>query len=156
MPREITHDEMETHRLGQCLGGRLRAGDVVLLSGELGAGKSVLARGIACGMGVTGPMPSPTFTLMTQHQGTHCPLYHMDLYRLEDAHALWESGLEEYIGGDGVALIEWPERALEALPDRHVFVTIHMREDGQAREICWTPHGGFPLECACQTEEGTP
>ena len=144
MPQYVTRSEAETHRLGERLGGRLRAGDVVLLSGELGAGKSVLARGIARGMGVEGAVPSPTFTLMTVHRGSLCPLYHMDLYRLKDASALWESGLEEYVGGDGVTLIEWPERALEALPERHLAAELCYAEGGQSRRICLTPRDGFP------------
>ncbi len=146
MPQIRTHSEEETHRLGRSLGGRLRAGDVVLLRGELGAGKSVLARGIARGMGVTGALPSPTFTLMTCSQGTRCPLYHMDLYRLEDAQELWESGLEEHIGGDGVALIEWPQRAMEAMPERRLEIDFaYDPEEPDARAICLTPLGGFDL-----------
>jgi len=138
MPQYVTRSEAETHRLGERLGGRLRAGDAVLLTGELGAGKSVLARGIARGLGVAGAMPSPTFTLMAVHRGARCPVYHMDLYRLEDASGLYESGLEEYIGGDGVALIEWPERAMEAieaLPARFVWAELRYADEGLSRSI---------------------
>jgi len=143
MPQHVTFSEAETHRLGQRLGGRLRAGDTVLLSGELGAGKSVLARGIARGLGVEGAMPSPTFTLMTVHSGARCPVYHMDLYRLKSAADLYESGLEEYIGGDGVALIEWPERAMDALPPRHLAAELLYEGDESSRRIIVTPMGGF-------------
>ena len=146
MPQFITHSETETHRLGRRLGGRLRAGDTVLLSGELGAGKSVLARGIARGLGVEGAMPSPTFTLMTVHRGARFAVYHMDLYRLENAADLIESGLEEYIGGDGVALIEWPERAAEALPVRHLAAELRYENQGLSRLICLTPRGGFSTD----------
>jgi len=144
MPQYVTHSESETRRLGECLGGLLRAGDVLLLSGELGAGKSVLARGIARGMGVKGAVPSPTFTLMNVYAGQRFPLYHMDLYRLEDAMELWESGLEEYIGGDGVAVIEWPERAIELMPARHLAAELRYEDGGQSRRIYLTPHGGYP------------
>jgi tRNA threonylcarbamoyladenosine biosynthesis protein TsaE len=151
MPYYDTHSEAETHRLGIRLGARLRAGDVVLLSGELGAGKSALARGIARGLGAAGPMPSPTFTLMTRY-GTDrgFPLYHLDLYRLEDARGFWESGLEEHLGGDGVALVEWPERALEALPARCLVVTLACPAEGSAdaRRLRATALGGFPSEAA--------
>jgi len=143
MSQHVTFSEAETYRLGQRLGGRLRTGDTVLLRGELGTGKSVLARGIARRLGVEGAMPSPTFTLMTVHSGTSCPVYHMDLYRLEDAADLYESGLEEYIGGDGVALIEWPERAMDALPACHLAIELLYGEDEASRRIWLTPMGGF-------------
>lgn len=99
-----------TFELGRALGECLRAGDVLLLHGDLGVGKSVLTRGLACGCGVDGPMPSPTFTLMNAYEGS-VPFYHFDLYRLEDPDACYEAGLDEFIGGDGVAAIEWPECA---------------------------------------------
>ncbi len=166
-----TRSEIETHRLGERLGGRLCAGDVVLLSGELGAGKSVLARGIARGMGVTGAVPSPTFTLMTVHRAARCPLYHMDLYRLEDEYALWESGLEEYIGGEGVALIEWPERAMEAMPQRRLEIRLEYGVDAenalpddsmdgqedqaaQYRMVTLRACGGYPAQMLCGLEMG--
>ena len=90
-------DEKTLKRLGFCLGRLLCAGDVILLRGEMGAGKSVLTRAAAAGMGVIGPVPSPTFTILNIHEGTKIKLYHFDLYRLESADALWEMGLEEYI-----------------------------------------------------------
>ena len=97
-------------KLAARLAPMLSAGDAVLLSGDLGAGKSVLARGIARGMGVEGPMPSPTFTLMIPYEG-RCPLYHFDLYRLSGPDEFYAAGLDEFIGGDGVAVVEWPEMA---------------------------------------------
>jgi len=154
MPHYVTHSEAETHRLGRRLGGRLRAGDTVLLSGELGAGKSVLARGIARGMGVEGAVPSPTFALLAVHRGAHCPLYHMDLYRLEGASDFYESGLEEYVGGDGVAVIEWPERAMEALPARHLAAGLRYADDGLSRRICLAARGGFPADVPAMLNEG--
>ena len=153
MPQYVTRSEAETRRLGQRLGGSLRAGDTVLLSGELGAGKSVLARGIARGMGVRGAMPSPTFTLMAVYRGARFPVYHMDLYRLEGASDLYESGLEEYVGGDGVALIEWPERAAEALPARHLAAELDYTEGGLSRRIRLTPRGGFPNDAFAELRE---
>ncbi|MDR3051529.1 MAG: tRNA (adenosine(37)-N6)-threonylcarbamoyltransferase complex ATPase subunit type 1 TsaE [Oscillospiraceae bacterium] len=140
----IAHSASQTEDLGRRLGALLRAGDVVLLSGGLGAGKSVLARGIARGMGVTEAVPSPTFTLMNRHSGAVCALYHMDLYRLEGADALREAGLDEYIGGDGVAVIEWPQRAPEAMPPRRLEIEIARAEDDDARHIRWAAAGGFP------------
>ena len=96
----------QTEALGAALGGLLAAGDTVLLSGELGAGKSVLARAIARAQGVEGPMPSPTFTLMQPYAGK-ARLCHYDLYRLEDGDAFYAAGLDEPLGRD-LCLIEWP------------------------------------------------
>ena len=141
----VSRCEEDTRRLGARVGALLRAGDVVLLTGDLGAGKSVMARGIASGMGVTGPMPSPTFTLMTSYTAAQGMLYHLDLYRLEDAQAYWDSGLDEWVGGDGVALVEWPERAEEMLPARHLRVSLTYGEQEGERHIALTPCGGFAL-----------
>ena len=107
----ITHGESDTTALGTRLAPMLGAGDAVLLEGDLGAGKSVLARGIARGMGVDGPMPSPTFTLMIPYEAGGKKLYHFDLYRLTDPDEFWAAGLDEFVGGDGVAVIEWPDMA---------------------------------------------
>jgi len=101
----------------------LEAGDVILLEGGLGAGKTVLAQGIAQGLGVEDPVTSPTFTLIHEYAG-RLPLYHVDLYRLAgdaDAAAI---GLEEYIYGDGVTVVEWPDRAGGLLPDDHLTVLL--------------------------------
>ncbi len=112
-----THSEQETMMLAARLAPMLSAGDTVLLEGDLGAGKSVLARGIARGMGIEGPMPSPTFTLMIPYEGTGGKLYHFDLYRLADPDEYYAAGLDEFVGGDGVAVVEWPQMAgLEPRP----------------------------------------
>ena len=126
--------EEQTQRLGMALGACLRAGDVVLLRGEMGAGKSVLTRAAARAMGVSGPVPSPTFTILNIHEGTGMRLYHFDLYRLEGADALYEMGLEEYIpADDGATFIEWPEMAEEAMPEDALTVTLAYGEDGLTR-----------------------
>lgn len=105
-----SHGEADTFAFGRTLAAGLRAGDVVLLRGDLGAGKTVLARGIAVGLGVPAEeVRSPTFTLVNPYQG-RLPVYHLDLYRIERAADLDELGLEEILGGDGVAIVEWGER----------------------------------------------
>ncbi len=112
-----THSEQETMMFAARLSPMLSAGDAVLLEGDLGAGKSVLARGIARGMGIGGPMPSPTFTLMIPYGNGGRKLYHFDLYRLADPDEYYVAGLDEFVGGDGVAVIEWPQMAeLEPRP----------------------------------------
>lgn len=113
-----THSESDTTRFAERLAPMLAPGDTVLLYGDLGAGKSVLARGIARGLGIEGPMPSPTFTLMIPYESaTRRKLYHFDLYRLADPEEYYAAGLDEFVGGDGVAVVEWPQMAdLQPLP----------------------------------------
>lgn len=106
----LTTSEADTMAFGRALGECLNVGDVVLLSGELGAGKSVLARGIGGALGVAGVMKSPTFTLMIPHEGDK-KLYHFDLYRLTEPEEFYQAGLDEFIGDDGVAVVEWAELA---------------------------------------------
>ena len=140
----LSCSEKQTQRLGFALGACLRAGDVVLLEGEMGAGKSVLTRAAARGMGIDGPVPSPTFTILNIHEGRTIRLYHFDLYRLEGADALYEMGLDEYIpASDGAALIEWPQQAAEAMPEDALAIDLRYAMDGEAREITLTPRGGF-------------
>ena len=140
---ELT-DERMTRRLGHSIGACMRAGDVVLLRGEMGAGKSVVTRAAARAMGVAGPVQSPTFTILNIHEGSALRLYHFDLYRLEGADALYELGLEEYIpADDGASLIEWPQMAAEAMPGDALAIDIRYAMDGEAREITLTPMGAF-------------
>lgn len=139
-------NERQTQRLGFCLGACLAIGDVVLLEGEMGAGKSVLTRAAARGMGVTGPVPSPTFTILNVHEGRAMKLYHFDLYRLEGEDALYEMGLDEFIPArDGASLIEWPQMAAEAMPEDALSIEMKYAEDGMAREITLTPMGAFDV-----------
>ena len=112
----------ETRRLGARLGRLLRPGDTVLLSGDLGAGKTVFVQGIARGMGFEGSVSSKSFVLMGEYQGRQCKLYHADLYRLEAPEQAEELAVDEYCA-DGVLVAEWPERA------PHVFAPerLHVR-----------------------------
>ena len=111
----VTQSVAETRALGEKLARQLRPGDVVLLEGELGAGKSELARGIARGLGVTETVTSPSFTILNVYESGRYPLYHFDWYRLESEEELYELGMDEYLGGDGIALVEWPGRCPEAI-----------------------------------------
>ena len=99
----------ETRRLGALLGGLLRAGDVVLLHGGLGAGKTAFTQGVGQGLGVAGVISSPTFTLLKEYSG-RLPLYHFDLYRIDAAAELEVLGFEQYFVGEGVSVVEWAER----------------------------------------------
>lgn len=140
----VTHSAMETRQLGMKLAALLRPGDTVLLKGGLGAGKSELARGIARGLGIAGPVPSPSFTILNAYDEGRLPLYHFDWYRIEDPAEISEMGLEEMIGGDGVALIEWSEKAPDCLPKNVLLAEIRATGE-EEREITLTPLGGFPF-----------
>ena len=124
----ISHSSAQTLRFGARLGALLEAGDVVCLEGELGAGKTCLTQGIGQGMGVVEPITSPTFTLIAEHRApSSAPvLYHIDLYRLESPviEAL-SFGLDEYLLGEGICVIEWADRVGPALPGERLWVTLH-------------------------------
>lgn len=106
----LSHSPAETEALGEAWGRAARPGLVVILTGELGAGKTALARGVARGLGFAGRVHSPTFTLVNVYSGGRLPLVHLDLYRIETPEQLRGAGLAEYISPDGVAVIEWGER----------------------------------------------
>ena len=118
-----SHSARETARIGSALGQYAEPGDVFLLSGELGAGKTCLTQGIAKGLGVDGYVRSPTFVLVSVHQG-RLPLYHIDIYRLDEVAEVVDLGLEEYLAGDGVSVIEWASKALEVFPQPYMLVTL--------------------------------
>src|SRR5262245_23471113 len=98
-----------THALGRALGELAQAGDVILLEGELGAGKTAFTQGIGLGLGVDATINSPTFTILKEYEG-RLPLYHFDLYRLDEPDELYELGFEDYFRGEGVCVVEWAER----------------------------------------------
>lgn len=128
-----TRSEADTMRFAAALGRQLDAGDVLLLEGDLGAGKSVVARGVARALGIAGAMPSPTFTLLIPYEGKK-KLYHFDLYRLADPDEFWAAGLDEFVGGDGIAVIEWPQMA-QLSPERSIVLRIARGEGDDDRVI---------------------
>jgi tRNA threonylcarbamoyladenosine biosynthesis protein TsaE len=107
----ISRSEEETHAVGVRLGQELAIPSVVLLRGSLGAGKTTLTRGLAQGLGIDDPtrVSSPSFSLVNIYQG-RCPIYHVDLYRLDGARDIFTTGLDEFLGRDGVTIVEWSER----------------------------------------------
>ena len=121
-----THSPEATEALGERLGAQLRPGDVIALSGELGAGKTCLVRGLARGWGAAERPTSPTFTLINHY---HRPadgarMVHVDCYRLVDARDAWSTGLEDVLASGDIVVVEWPERIGEALPSAHLWVGI--------------------------------
>lgn len=131
--RALCRTPAETQALGAELGRRLGPGSVVALVGELGAGKTCFLQGLARGLGVTTPVTSPTFVLITHHRG-RLPLHHVDAYRTESFTEALELGLEELMEGDGVTAIEWADKLGPLLPVRTVTVTIRGVGD-EARHI---------------------
>ena len=128
----------ETRRLGQALGKLLAPGDIILLEGTLGAGKTALTQGIGKGLGVSVVINSPTFTILKEYSG-RLPLYHFDLYRIDDPEEVFALGFEDYFTGDGVCVIEWAERGATAdAPDAPwppSYLRIRLRAaEGGARE----------------------
>jgi len=106
----ISHSPAETESLGEQWGREAQRGWVLALSGDLGAGKTQLVRGLARGLGVASRVHSPTFTLVNEYVGGRLPLFHLDLYRLETPEQIHGAGLDEFLQPDGVAVIEWAER----------------------------------------------
>ena len=137
-----TDSAAATRQLGERLAEKLRAGDVILLEGELGAGKSELARGVAKGLGVQETVTSPSFTILNVYESGRIPLYHFDWYRLENAEELYELGMDEYLGGDGVALVEWPGQCPDAVPDDCLRIRIEA-EGENTRKISEEIRGSF-------------
>ena len=126
--RVISDNPARTQRAGVALGKLLQPGDLICLSGALGAGKTCLAAAIGRGWGARPPLTSPTFTLVHEH--SRCAddgvLYHVDCYRLGDAREAMQAGLEDALSGQGPALIEWPERIGEALPVERLWVSLEI------------------------------
>jgi len=144
-------------RIGEEVGGPLFLG----LRGPLGAGKSVLARAVARGAGVEGPIPSPTFNLLFQYSTLlGVSIIHMDLYRIESTEELWELGWEDLGSGSEIVLVEWPERAGELLPEDRWEVELVVPEAGsELREVEVTRFGspphlpGYPVRLQNEGEE---
>lgn len=134
-----TRSESETMRFAATLAQMLDVGDTLLLEGDLGTGKSVVARGIARALGIAGAMPSPTFTLLIPYEGKK-KLYHFDLYRLADPDEFYAAGLDEFVGGDGIALVEWPQMA-ELEPDCALWMTLERDIEDDDRVITLENHG---------------
>lgn len=119
-----TNSAEETHQLGKQMGERAGAGEIYCLDGDLGTGKTVFTQGFAAGLGVEGPVNSPTFTILQQYDSGRLPLYHFDVYRIGDVEEMDEIGYEECFYGEGVTLIEWSSLIREILPDQVIRITI--------------------------------
>ena len=128
-----TRSVEETIAFGQRLAADLQRGDVLALSGELGAGKTALVKGIARGLGITQEVTSPTFTLIHEYGGGRLSLFHVDLYRLDSIGQALAIGIEDYLNGSGVTVVEWAEKIESLLPERTRRIRIQSLGDNGRR-----------------------
>jgi tRNA threonylcarbamoyladenosine biosynthesis protein TsaE len=119
-----SNSEKETFEIGRDLARKAVPGRVYCLDGDLGAGKTVFAKGFAAGLGITEPVTSPTFTIIREYEGGRLPLYHFDVYRISDPDEMYAIGYEEYFFGDGVCLVEWSGLIEELIPEDAVRIVI--------------------------------
>ena len=119
-----TYSPEETYSIGEQLGREAAAGQVYTLIGDLGVGKTVFTQGVAAGLGIAGPVNSPTFTIMQVYEEGRLPFYHFDVYRIGDVEEMEEIGYEDCFYGDGVCLVEWADLIEEILPRHYVRITI--------------------------------
>ena len=137
MPAEIrltTNGPEETQAVGRALGEAAQPGDIFLLTGTLGAGKTCLTQGIAWGLGVLEYARSPTFVIMTRYAG-RMPVYHFDLYRINDSLEAWDLGMEEQLFGDSVCVVEWSDRAADIFPESSLWIDLNYGETESQRII---------------------
>jgi len=128
----ITRSPEQTQQFGKSLGKIAQAGDVILLVGKLGAGKTCLTQGIAWGLDIDDYAASPSFVLVRELYG-RLPLYHVDFYRLENLAEIAELGLDEYFYGKGVSVVEWAEKALSLLPPENLLIEMEYLSDSERR-----------------------
>lgn len=119
-----TYSTDETYEIGKQLGQQSKAGDIYCLNGDLGVGKTVFTQGFACGIGISEPVNSPTFTIIQQYDSGRIPFYHFDVYRIADIEEMEEIGYDEYFFGNGICLVEWSELISELLPAKVTTVSI--------------------------------
>ncbi len=119
-----TYSPEETYSIGEQLGREAAAGQVYTLIGDLGVGKTVFTQGVAAGLGIAGPVNSPTFTIMQVYEEGRLPFYHFDVYRIGNVEEMEEIGYEDCFYGDGVCLVEWADLIEEILPRHYVRITI--------------------------------
>jgi tRNA threonylcarbamoyladenosine biosynthesis protein TsaE len=128
-------DAEATQAFGRDLAGRLEPGDLVLLHGDLGAGKTTMVRGILAGLGHSGSVKSPTYTLLEPYELTSFTVLHFDFYRIGDSRELEFIGIDELMDTDAIKLVEWPERAADRLPPPDLEITLRVEDKGRRVEV---------------------
>jgi len=140
-PVASTSSAEQTQALAEALAGICRAGDLLVLAGEMGAGKTAFAQGFARGLGVDEPVTSPTFTIVREYRGTDLALHHLDVYRLDQLREVAELGVGEMLDEDAVMLVEWGDAVLPALGDRYLEVRITFGAGDDDRHLELTARG---------------
>ena len=148
----ISHSPAQTRRLGSRIGKMAQAGDIFLLVGKLGAGKTCLTQGIARGLGIKEYTPSPSFVLIRELYG-RLPLYHIDLYRLDHIEEIADLGLDDYIYGRGICVIEWAEKGLSLMPEEYLLSEMSFLSDTE-RLLEFKPCGQHYVEMVARLLEG--
>lgn len=136
----LSYSTAQTEQFAATLAKKLQPGDVIALRGGLGAGKTAFTRGLACGLGITEPVTSPTYTIVNEYLSGKLPLFHFDMYRLHSSDDLFDIGWEDYIGRGGVCAVEWSENVSDVLSDA---ITVEItRMEGSENTRCITVTGG--------------
>ena len=135
MTEIISKSNKDTIEFGKKLAEKMSPGDVYGLVGDLGAGKTALAKGIAKGLGIEEHITSPTFTLVCEYESGRLPLYHFDVYRIDDPEELFEIGFDEYLYKNGVCLIEWADMIRDELPENTIVISIERTGAEDERKI---------------------
>jgi tRNA threonylcarbamoyladenosine biosynthesis protein TsaE len=147
-----SHNPIDTNQLGIQIGKLAFAGDIYLLVGRLGAGKTCLAQGIARGLGIKEYTPSPSFVLIREFYG-RLPMYHIDLYRLDHIEEIADLGLDDYLYGKGVCVIEWAEKGLSLMPAEYLMIKISYLGDTE-RHFEFMPCGQHYIEIVNELKDG--
>lgn len=137
------HNVNDTTQLGIKLGELLNPGDIICLTGDLGAGKTHITKGIALGLGINDNITSPTFTIVNEYEGGRLKLNHFDVYRVSDPDEIYAIGFDDYIFSDAVSIIEWANYIEEILPQDflHISIKKDLEKDEDYRKIILTPYG---------------
>jgi tRNA threonylcarbamoyladenosine biosynthesis protein TsaE len=150
----VTHSAEQTQKVGISIGKLAEPGDIFLLIGDLGAGKTCLTQGIAYGLDIQEYTLSPSFVIMRELHG-RLPLYHMDFYRLENIAEISDLGLDDYLFGEGVCVIEWANKGLTVLPEDHLLIGIDYLADNE-RSFVIEPRGERYIRMVQQLREAIP
>jgi tRNA threonylcarbamoyladenosine biosynthesis protein TsaE len=140
MLRIISKSAEQTNELGEHLGRMLQQGDIICLTGDLGAGKTAFTKGIGTGLDIKEFITSPTYTIINEYEG-RIPLFHFDVYRLEGVDEMYELGYEEYFFGDGAVVVEWADLVKDIIPQERLWITILRGKEENSREILFDASG---------------